>query len=92
MSPEARWVRTRSTAAGTLSVQQKYPRGISLVRPAGNYELQITIQKLTLDEPIAAAHFALEQPQGTKLVREGEDSGTTEETPAGAAGAKEPQP
>ncbi|MGC1829299.1 MAG: hypothetical protein WA405_02420 [Candidatus Acidiferrales bacterium] len=72
--------------------EQKYPRGISLVRPAGNYELQITIQKLTLDEPIAAAHFALEQPQGTKLVREGEDSGTTEETPAGAAGAKEPQP
>jgi outer membrane lipoprotein-sorting protein len=72
---------------------QKYPRGIDLVRPAGNYELQIGIQKLTLDEPIAAEHFVLEQPQGTKLVREGEDGGTTEQAPAGAAdGAKEPQP
>ncbi len=66
---------------------EKYPREISLARPASNYELQIAIQKLTLDEPIDAGHFVLEQPPGTKLVREGEDA------PAGdPGGAKEPQP
>jgi hypothetical protein len=55
--------------------------------------LQIGIQKLTLDEPIAAEHFVLEQPQGTKLVREGEDGGTNEQAPAETTGGtKEPQP
>lgn len=72
---------------------EKYPREISLVRPASNYELQIAIQKLTLDEPIDAGHFVLEQPPGTKLVREGEGGDTSEKAPAGApGGAKEPQP
>jgi hypothetical protein len=72
---------------------EKYPREISLERPAGNYELQIAIQKLTLDEPIDAGRFVLEQPPGTKLVREGEGGGTSEKAPAGdPGGAKEPQP
>ncbi len=72
---------------------EKYPREISLERPASNYELQITIQKVTLDEPIAASHFVLEQPPGTKLVREGESGGTRGDAAARApGGAKEPQP
>ncbi len=81
LGSDARYSRWDTFGAG------KYPREISLVRPASNYELQIEVQKLTLDEPIDAGHFVLEQPPGTKLVREGEDA------PAGdPGGAKGPQP
>jgi len=74
--------------------ERKYPREISLERPVSDYQLEITIQKAALDEPIAASHFVLEQPPGTKLVREGEGGDTSGETPAGAApgGKREPQP
>jgi hypothetical protein len=56
----------------------KYPRRISLDRPANDYSLQIGITKLTLNEPITPDRFALKQPPGTELVRVGEESqGTT---------------
>ncbi|MGD0956652.1 MAG: hypothetical protein ABR953_07450 [Candidatus Acidiferrales bacterium] len=56
----------------------KYPRRISLDRPANDYSLQIGITKLTPNEPISADRFALKQPPGTELVRVGEEpQGTT---------------
>lgn len=56
----------------------KYPRRISLDRPANDYRLQIGITKLTLNEPVPADRFVLKQPPGTELVRVGEESqGTT---------------
>jgi hypothetical protein len=62
-------------AAGTTT----YSRQITLTRPNDDYELEIGIKKLVVNEPLAADRFVLQQPPGTKLVRAGED-------------AKEPQP
>jgi outer membrane lipoprotein-sorting protein len=47
---------------------RKYPREISVARPADDYELHITIKKVTLNEPIAPDRFLLVQPPGTELV------------------------
>jgi len=48
-----------------------YPRQILLARPTDDYQLQISITKLTLNEPIAPDKFHLAQPEGSKLVRVG---------------------
>lgn len=52
-----------------------YPRQISLSRPGNDYELQIGITRLTLNEPVSADRFVLQQPPGTELVRVGEEPG-----------------
>jgi outer membrane lipoprotein-sorting protein len=57
-------------AAGEL----KYPRHLWLLRPHDDYQLEVRITKLTLNEDIAAERFRLEQPPGTELVRVGEPS------------------
>lgn len=46
-----------------------FPRTIRLLRPREDYSLEIRIRKVTLNEPIAAERFTLEQPPGTELVR-----------------------
>lgn len=51
----------------------EYPRQISLARPENDYKLEITISRLTLDEPVAPGRFVLQQPPGTELVRVGEE-------------------
>jgi outer membrane lipoprotein-sorting protein len=55
----------RWAASGALA----FPREIVLSRPGDDYELRIEIKRLTLNEPIAADRFVLEQPPGTELVR-----------------------
>jgi outer membrane lipoprotein-sorting protein len=45
-----------------------YPREIALSRPHDDYRLEITINKITLNEPVAADRFELQQPPGTELV------------------------
>jgi len=45
-----------------------YPREITIARPADDYELHITIKKVTLNEPIVPDRFQLAQPPGTELV------------------------
>jgi hypothetical protein len=57
----------------------RYARQILLSRPADDYQLQLGITKLTVNEPIAADRFELHQPPGTELVRLGE--GTREPGP-----------
>lgn len=57
-------------AAGEL----RYPRHFWLVRPHDDYQLEVRITKLTLNEDIAADRFRLEQPPGTELVRVGEEA------------------
>ena len=59
----------------------RYPRQIWIARPRADYELDVRIKKLTLNEPVAADRFRLEQPPGTELVRVGPEAGTTEERP-----------
>lgn len=46
-----------------------YPRQITLSRPTNDYQLQIGINRLTMDAPIAPDKFELRQPAGTKLVQ-----------------------
>ncbi len=46
-----------------------FPRHIWLVRPHDDYQLELRITRLTLNEQIAADRFLLEQPPGTELVR-----------------------
>lgn len=46
----------------------KYPREISITRPSDDYDLHITVKKITLNEPIAPDRFQLAQPPGTELV------------------------
>jgi outer membrane lipoprotein-sorting protein len=55
-----------------------YPRQITLTRPGNDYQLGIGINKLTLNETIAADRFVLEQPAGTELVRVGEEAKGTQ--------------
>jgi outer membrane lipoprotein-sorting protein len=63
-----------------------YPWEIAVSRPGDDYQLQISIKKLTLNEPVAPDRFALPQPPGTKLVHVGDES----EKDAGET-PKEPQ-
>ena len=51
----------------------RYARQINVSRPADDYQLQITVVKATLNEPISADRFILQQPPGTELVHVGEE-------------------
>jgi len=51
-----------------------YPREISLARPGDEYELDIRITQLALNQPIASAKFQLAQPAGTQLVQLGAEN------------------
>jgi hypothetical protein len=57
---------TGVTAAGLF-----YPRQILLRRPHDDYQLEIKVTKLTLNEHISADRFRLLQPAGTELVQVG---------------------
>ena len=46
----------------------KYPRDIQLQRPHDDYQVEVKILKLTLNEAISADRFNLPQPPGTDLV------------------------
>jgi hypothetical protein len=50
----------------------KFPRHIWVSRPHDDYQLEMKLKKLTLNESIPAEKFHLEQPAGTELVRLGE--------------------
>lgn len=62
-----------------------YPWEIAVSRPGDDYQLQISIKKLTLNEPVAPDRFALPQPPGTKLMHIGDepekDAGETPKEP-----------
>lgn len=70
-------------ASGALT----YPWEIAVSRPGDDYQLQIAVKKLTLNEPVAPDRFVLAQPPGTKLVHVGEEAGK-----APGENPKEPQP
>jgi outer membrane lipoprotein-sorting protein len=50
----------------------RYPRQIQLDRPINDYQLHITILKLTANESITPDRFELTQPAGSELVRVGD--------------------
>lgn len=55
----------------------RYPRQIAVNRPANDYELQIHVVRLTLNEAITVDRFVLQQPTGTQLVRVGDEPPAT---------------
>jgi hypothetical protein len=68
-----------------------YPWQINVTRPSDDYQLQITIKKLTVNEPIAADRFSLPQPPGTDLVHLGDNTGDDVHKDSGPNN-KEPHP
>jgi len=50
-----------------------YPRQISISRPSDDYQLQIEIKKLAINESVSADRFVLAQPPGTKLIHPDEN-------------------
>jgi outer membrane lipoprotein-sorting protein len=68
-----------STSNATVATEpasggMMYPRQISISRPSDDYQLQIEIKKLAINEPISAERFVLAQPPGTKLIHPDENS------------------
>lgn len=61
----ANWQTTAATS---------YPWQINVTRPSDDYQLQITVKKLTVNETIAPDRFSLPQPPGTDLVNVGESN------------------
>lgn len=66
--------------------ERTYPRQIDIARLREDYQLQIHINKLTLNESVGDDRFKLEQPPGSDLVQVSADG--SEKT---IAPAKEPQ-
>jgi outer membrane lipoprotein-sorting protein len=60
-----------STPAGAAG--PAFAHEIHITRPQEDYQLSLSISKLTLNTEIAADRFVLPQPAGTELVRVGED-------------------
>ena len=52
----------------------KYARQITFRRPADDYQLQIGVKKLAVNEPVSADRFVLQQPPGTELMDVGKET------------------
>jgi len=65
---------TPATSAESAAATLTYPRQIAISRPSDDYQLQIEIKKLTINEPISAERFVLAQPSGTKLIHPDENA------------------
>jgi outer membrane lipoprotein-sorting protein len=73
-TPNASQASNTATSADSAMATLTYPHEIAISRPSDDYQLQITIKKLTVNEPIAADRFVLKQPSGTKLIHPDEDA------------------
>jgi outer membrane lipoprotein-sorting protein len=56
----------------STAAQPKFPWHIVLNRPHDDYQLDIRVKKITLNEEVSLDRFKLDQPNGTELVRLGE--------------------
>jgi outer membrane lipoprotein-sorting protein len=65
-----------ATSADSAMATLSYPHQIVISRPGDDYQLEIEIKKLTVNESIPADRFVLAQPPGTKLIHP--DENTTE--------------
>ena len=65
-----------TTRNAPVAAQINYARDIKIWRPQDDYKLEVHILKLTLNEPISADRFVLNQPGGTDLVHIGEEIST----------------
>jgi hypothetical protein len=63
-----------NAAAGNVN---EFPRKIRIERPHDEYTLEMTVTKVTLNEPMDQARFHLDLPPGAELVSLGEGTGET---------------
>jgi len=69
----SQWQTDASAAGATPAGGRPFPREIRISRPQDDYQLALSISKLTLNAAIPAERFTLAQPPGTELVRVGEN-------------------
>jgi outer membrane lipoprotein-sorting protein len=77
------WPTQEAAPAGAASGTQQsgtsatldFARDIRITRPQDDYQLEIHITKLALNQPIAPDKFVLQQPPSSELVHVGEESG-----------------
>ena len=63
------------TAPASGDALTTFAHTIAIERPHDDYRLDLLVTKITLNEPIPAARFQLDQPPGSELVRVGADAG-----------------
>jgi outer membrane lipoprotein-sorting protein len=68
---DVRYTNWQPAAAGGA---EEYPMSIRLERPRDEYRLDLTITRITLNEPLEADRFKLEAPAGAEVVHVGENS------------------
>jgi outer membrane lipoprotein-sorting protein len=73
-TPNASQASNTATSADSAMATLTYPHEIAISRPSDDYQLQIDVKKLTVNEPIAADRFVLKQPPGTKLIHPDKDA------------------
>lgn len=61
-----------SATAAAAAVANSFPRAIRIVRPHDDYQLELQVTKITMNEEIPAERFRLDQPAGAELVHVGE--------------------
>jgi outer membrane lipoprotein-sorting protein len=67
------WQTDDGGTAAAPGAGRPFPREIRITRPHDDYQLALSISKLTLNADIPAERFTLAQPPGTELVRVGEN-------------------
>jgi outer membrane lipoprotein-sorting protein len=66
-----------ATYSGSMPAgDSTYPNSILISRPGEDYKLDIAVKKLTVNEKVEADRFVLKQPEGSELVRVGEETKT----------------
>jgi hypothetical protein len=68
------WRGLTADQEGTPLAFTSFPFAIQIDRPHDDYQLNLQLTKLMLNEDIPADRFTLEQPAGSDLVRVGEDA------------------
>jgi outer membrane lipoprotein-sorting protein len=63
-----------ANSADSATTAIAYAHQIAISRPSDDYQLQIEIKKLTINESIPADRFVLVQPPGTKLIHPDEST------------------
>jgi outer membrane lipoprotein-sorting protein len=58
-----------SATASNAAAQPRFPWHIVLNRPHDDYQLEIRVKKITLNEEISSDRFKLDQPAGTELIK-----------------------
>jgi outer membrane lipoprotein-sorting protein len=80
------WEPTGGAAASASAADVLFPRQVTIRRPQQDYQLTVTITKLTLNAAVPAERFELAQPAGSQLVTVGQDQPTSAQPASKPAG------